>query len=555
MRKLTLFFALSFCGALLLGATACTEAEQPLVPTYKTGLDKNELKSSAFAKQFPQQYDLYNRNTQGADITTPKDDPAYVREALKTETKYKASFPFHKNDGTNAPIKGKPGAAQPYLKNLWLGYPFSWEYNEARGHTYAVMDILEIDRINQYGEAAGLPATCWNCKTPKIPSWTEEYGDDKFWSMNFNEFRTKDKISMKDESISCATCHNAETMELQLYSIPLKDYLARSGQDFNQMSRNEKRALVCGQCHVEYYFSEPEHGPNKKPVFPWDLGKDPEQIYEYYQDKGKKRDDGSFAPFADWVHPVSQTPMLKAQHPEYENWYNGPHGAAGVTCADCHMPYMRLDGKKKVSSHQWTSPLRNDEMIDNSCRQCHTDKTVEYLRERVEYTQDKTYEQLLLAQDMSVRAHEAVRQAMEWQGYKGDEYTKKMAEAREMVRRGQFMWDLISAENSIGFHNPQKSLETLAKSQQYSQKAVEFASAATNYEIAKSLEGDIHELVPPILTWTREMQMEQENLDKHVWTRYLKLIPKADRLWHLQDRVEPKVSDSQEAAPAPVSMN
>ncbi|MDL2291049.1 ammonia-forming cytochrome c nitrite reductase subunit c552, partial [Desulfovibrio sp. OttesenSCG-928-F20] len=394
-----------------------------------------------------------------------------------------------------------------------------------------------IDRINQYGEAAGLPATCWNCKTPKIPSWVEEYGDDKFWSMNFNEFRTKDKIDMKEHSIGCATCHNPENMELRLYSTPLQDYLARSGQDFAKMSRNEKRALVCGQCHVEYYFSEPEHGPNKKPIFPWDMGKDPEQIYEYYQDKGKKRDDGSFAPFADWVHPVSQTAMLKAQHPEYENWYNGPHGAAGVTCADCHMPYMRLDGKKKVSSHMWTSPLRNDELIDNSCRQCHTDKTVEYLRERVQYTQDKTYEQLLLAQDMSVRAHEAVRQAMEWAGYKGSEYDAKLAEAREMVRKGQFFWDLISAENSIGFHNPAKTLETLAKSQQCSQKAVELASAATGYEIAKALEGDIHELVPPLLEWSREMQMDQDALDRHVWTRYLKLIPKADRYWHLQEKV------------------
>ena len=29
-----------------------------------------------------------------------------------------------------------------------------------------------------------------------------------------------------------------------------------------------------------------------------------------------------------------------------------------------------------------------------------------------------------------------------------------MAEARKMVRKGQFFWDMVSAENSIGFHNP-----------------------------------------------------------------------------------------------------
>ena len=549
-KQRTLLLILSLIAVFALVMTGCSDVEPPLVPTYKTGLPKDEQNSSAFSKQFPEQWALYNRNTQGKDINTPLNDAEYLREVMKTDTKYKSSYPFHKNDNTTPPIVGKPGAGQPYLKNLWLGYPFSWEYNEARGHTYAIHDILHIDRINQYGEAAGLPATCWNCKTSKISDWVKEYSDEKFWSMNFNELRTEDKISMKDNSIGCPTCHNPENMELELYSVPLKDYLARSGQKWENLSRNDKRALVCGQCHVEYYFGELDHGPNKKPVFPWDMGKDPEQMYEYYQNKGKKKDDGTFAAFVDWVHPVSNTPMLKAQHPEYETWYNGPHGAAGVTCADCHMPYMRLDGKKKVSSHMWTSPLRNDELMDNSCRQCHTDKTVEYLRERVHFTQDKVYHQLLLAQDMSVKAHEAVRRASEWDGYKGTNYDAKMVEAREMVRKGQFFWDLISAENSIGFHNPQKALDTLARSQQYSQKAVESAVAATNYAIAPDLEGNIHELVPPILEWSREMQMEQENLDKHVWTRYLKLIPKAEKMWDGQKRIRPAAqSEAEQSQP------
>ena len=502
------------------------------------------MKNSAFSKEFPQQWALYQRNTQ-----------ANEQEALKTMTMFKGSIPFHKNDNVNPLPKGYKQAAQPYLKNLWLGYPFSFEYNEARGHTYAIEDILHIDRINRYGEKGGLPATCWNCKTAKIPSWQQEYTDEKFWSMDFNEFRSPAKVDMKDNTIGCANCHEPQSMELTLSSVPLRDYLKRVGKDFATLSRNEKRALVCGQCHVEYYFSEPEHGPNKKPVFPWDNGFDPEQMYTYYNDKGKKKDDGTFGQFADWVHPVSKTPMLKAQHPEYETWINGPHGAAGVTCADCHMPYMRLDGKKKVSSHLWTSPLRNDEMIDNSCRQCHTDKTTAFLRERVENTQKKTYAQLLIAQDMSVKAHEAVRQASEWTGEKAPNYDALMAQAREMTRKGQFFWDLISAENSVGFHNPAKALDTLASSQRYSQMAVDAACAATNYGIGKTLEGDIHVLVPPILEWSREMQMEPANLEKHVWTRYLKPLPKAPLMWRGLDKTTPAAtqSDAGTAAPAPVA--
>lgn len=555
-KKFRLLLVAALSGLALLGLAGCSEVEEPLVPTYKTGLAKDEIRNSAFSKQFPQQWELYNRNTQGKDIETPGDDPDYLRLALATATRYKASFAFHKNDGINQPIKGKPGAAQPYLKNLWLGYPFSFEYNEARGHTYAIKDILEIDRISRYDDKGGLPSTCWNCKTAKIPQWVEEYGDDKFWSMPFNTFRPTDKIDMRDNTIGCANCHDSETMELKLYSTPLKDWLARSGVDYDTLSRNEKRALACGQCHVEYYFGEKDHGPDKKPVFPWDKGFDPEQIYGYYQDKGKKKDDGTFGPFADWVHPVSKTPMLKAQHPEYEFWQNGTHGSAGVTCADCHMPYMRLDGKQKVSSHMWTSPLRNDELIDVSCRQCHTDKTVDYLRDRVHFTQDRTYQQLLKAQDMSVRAHEAVRQAMEWEGYKGAEYDDKLALAREMVRKGQFFWDLVSAENSIGFHNPAKALETLTLSQQYSQQAVDFASSATNYEIAKTLEGDIHELVPPILEWSREMQMDPANLEKHVWTRYLPVLPKAEMMWHLQEKKQPmQLSGQTQGTDAPATVS
>ncbi|MDR0827340.1 MAG: ammonia-forming cytochrome c nitrite reductase subunit c552 [Desulfovibrio sp.] len=534
----------SLCLLLVFSLAGCSaEPEAPLVPKYKTGLDKKEIRNSAFSKQFPAQWQTYQRNTQANEA-----------EARATETKYKASFPFRKNDNTSPVMVGKPGAGQPYLKNLWLGYPFSFEYNEARGHTYAVEDILNIDRINRYDEAAGLPSTCWNCKTAKIPSWVEENGD-KFWSMNFNLFRSKEKIDVHDNTIGCANCHNSETMELSLYSVPLKDYLARKNIDYNKLSRNEKRSLACAQCHVEYYFQEPDHGAARKPVFPWDNGMEPEDMYTYYNDKGKKKEGGGFAQFADWVHPVSKTPMIKVQHPEYEFWYNGTHGAAGVSCADCHMPYTRLDGKKKVSSHLWTSPLRNDDMIKNSCGQCHTDKDVKFLRERVQFTQDRVYKQLITAQDISVLAHESVRRASEWQGMKGSDFDATLAQAREMVRKGQFYWDLVSAENSVGFHNPSKALDTLSMSQQYSRKAVELASAATNYEIAKDLAGDVRQLVPPLLEWSRKLMMDQANLDMHVWTRYLKPLPKTEQVWDGQERKVPmKQSGAEKPGIGPVSV-
>ena len=185
-------------------------------------------------------------------------------------TEYKGSVPFHKNDDVNPLPKGYKHA-QPYLKNLWLGYPFMYEYNEARGHTYAVKDFVNIDRINRYGEKGGLPATCWNCKTPKMMEWIGKYGD-AFWTKDVNTFRGKDAISEMDETIGCSNCHDPATMELRPYSEPLKDWLKRSGKDWDKLSRNEKRTLVCAQCHVEYYFTHKDNGPAGRPVFPWDKG-------------------------------------------------------------------------------------------------------------------------------------------------------------------------------------------------------------------------------------------------------------------------------------------
>ena len=51
------------------------------------------------------------------------------------------------------------------------------------------------------------------------------------------------------------------------------------------------------------------------------------------------------------------------------------------------------------------------------CRQCYTDKTLAYLKERVLYTQHKVWEQLMIAQNISVKAHEAIRMAAEFAGH------------------------------------------------------------------------------------------------------------------------------------------
>lgn len=504
-------FAVALLGSLLL--VGCSDVEEPKAPTFKSGRPTDTLKSSEFKEAFPRQYASYRQNDESSVMT-----------------EYKGSIPFHKNDNVN-PLPTGFKYAQPYLKNLWLGYPFMYEYNEARGHTHAVEDFVNIDRINRYSPdgKGNMPATCWNCKTPKMMEWIAKDGD-AFWAKDVNDFR--DKIDVKDESISCATCHDTANMELKLYSEPMKDWLARSGRKWENISRNEKRALMCGQCHVEYYFTHPDNGPKGRPVFPWDNGFTPEQMYEYYNTHGPKN-----GPFFDFVHPVSGVKVIKAQHPEYETWISGPHGAAGVSCADCHMPYQKQDGKK-MSSHWWTSPLKDPNLT--ACRTCHSDKTAEYLKSRVHFTQEKTFRQLLQAQEASVRAHEAIRLASEYTGEKAQNYNALLDQAREMTRKGQFFWDLVSAENSIGFHNPAQSLDTLMSSMNYSQKAVELALEATRGGIVDGVSGDIKKLVPPILEHSRKLQQDPEHMASHPWLKKLPVLPKNEAVWDGVTRLNPQ---------------
>src|SRR5207302_2559802 len=91
--------------------------------------------------------------------------------------------------------------------------------------------------------------------------------------------------------------------------------------------------------------------------YPWHKGLRAEQIESYYDEEQ----------FTDYVHGETGAPILKAQHPEFELWNQGIHARSGVSCADCHMPYLR-EGAIKVSDHQVRSPLLN---VSKSCQTCH----------------------------------------------------------------------------------------------------------------------------------------------------------------------------------------
>jgi nitrite reductase (cytochrome c-552) len=330
---------------------------------------------------------------------------------------------------------------------LFTGYPFSIDYNDDRGHEWALEDVRATKRVNEK-----TPGTCYSCKSSNNPGLWTEMGMEAYDKTSFSELGKH-----LTESIGCANCHEAGTMRLVVTNPALKEALERQGKDWTTYSRQEMRSLVCANCHVEYYFK----GDGKYLTLPWDGGTKVEEMYQYYNEAGYK----------DWEYPEALTPTLKAQHPEYEMYTAGStHYNAGVSCADCHMPYVR-EGASKYSMHDIHSPLLNPEL---ACGQCHTD--TEAVVRRVSLIQDQVYNTKVATEDAIVDAINAIKAATANAASDPD----LLNQARELHRQSQYYWDFVSAENSMGFHNPEYILKVLAESTNLARQAQMLAAQAAN---------------------------------------------------------------------------
>ncbi len=192
------------------------------------------------------------------------------------------------------------------------------------------------------------------------------------------------------------------------------------------------RSLVCAQCHVEYYFK----GDGKYLTFPWDKGFTVEDMEAYYDEAG----------FYDYIHKLSRTPILKAQHPDYEICQMGIHAQRGVSCADCHMPY-KSEGGVKFSDHHIQSPLA---MIDRTCQVCHRESE-ETLRNNVYERQRKANEIRNRLEQELAKAH--IEAKFAWD--KGATETQ-MKDVLALIRQAQWRWDFGVASHGGSFHAPQE---------------------------------------------------------------------------------------------------
>jgi nitrite reductase (cytochrome c-552) len=337
---------------------------------------------------------------------------------------------------------------------LFAGYPFSKDYNDDRGHANALEDVRATKRLNlsHEDEKKTTHATCYSCKSSDNPSLWNEMGMAAYDKMFFDEMTPR-----INNPIGCANCHEAGTMRLIVTNPALKEALEAQGRDWTTFTRQEMRTVVCANCHVEYYFK----GDDKYLVFPWAKGTKIDEIIAYYEE----------AEFKDWEYPDAKSPMLKAQHPEYEFFTaDSTHFKAGVACADCHMSYVS-EGAAKYSTHDVHSPLLNPEA---ACGQCHTDS--EYVVRRVNTIQEQVATTKEATEDAIIDAINAIKLAAA--NPKAD--AALLDQARALHRKAQFMWDFVSAENSTGFHNPEYALKILADSTNLARQAQMLAAQSVN---------------------------------------------------------------------------
>lgn len=442
---LTAVIALSAAGAAALLTNIFERKAEKRAPVARlVAVTDDDTDSEKWGVNFPAQYD------------------GYKRTALRTHTK------FGGHAGSEALPEEKIDR-DPWLKRMFLGYAFSIDYRDRRGHAYMLSDQENTERLSKPQSGS-----CLHCHASIMPLYRKlgqgdaMAGFEKTYQFSYQELNQQLHAMGHAQPVGCVDCHDPKTMVLRVTrpgfiqgirrlaeseaDVPALPSIAvwRTGNrktpyDPNlDASRNEMRSFVCGQCHVEYYCS------SKMPLtFPWGQGMTADQIETFWDEA--RFTDGS--QFVDYKHKETDAPVLKAQHPEFELWSQGVHARAGVTCADCHMPFMR-EGASKISDHWVRSPLLN---LQRACLTCHRASEDE-MKARVDAIQMRNYELLQRGGKAIVDLIEAIVQAKA-----SGASAEKLQPALILQRKAQWRLDFIAAENSMGFHAPQEAARVLAE--------------------------------------------------------------------------------------------
>ena len=118
------------------------------------------------------------------------------------------------------------------------------------------------------------PGACINCHASTYTA-NKAVGEGNITKgfEKINAMPYAEAVKLMKHPVACIDCHDSQTMELRVtrpaFIEGIRAFKASEGiKDYDvnkQASHEEKRAYVCGQRHVEYYFK----GVEKRLVYPW----------------------------------------------------------------------------------------------------------------------------------------------------------------------------------------------------------------------------------------------------------------------------------------------
>ena len=310
----------------------------------------------------------------------------------------------------------------PELRKIYDGVGFSTEYLRARGHVFALEDVIHTARSKP-------GASCLACKTPEYIALEQQYGN-RLYAKDFYEMAAETQ-----SGVSCYDCHRNQPGVLEITKNHLQKGLSYLDEE------HDMKNLICAQCHIEY-FLDPE---TKEVTVPWKYGLDVIGLEATFIEWN----------YVDWVHPDTEGTLYKIQHPEFETFQGSIHHQLGISCVDCHMPRLTNESGELFPSHHWTSPLQT---VEESCLNCHVE-TRDELVFHVEQLQG-------IVEEKTVEVSRQLVALIDTIANQKDQMTPEILDqVHGLHRSAQVRWDFVFVENSQGFHHYEKAMAYLEEAE------------------------------------------------------------------------------------------
>ncbi|MDZ7753569.1 MAG: ammonia-forming cytochrome c nitrite reductase subunit c552 [Gammaproteobacteria bacterium] len=435
--------------------------------------------------------------------------------------------------------KATPMSRSPMFDKLIAGHGFALEHAEPRSHAFMLVDHYVVDRayggrfqfqnwtkvtdgigavrgawtvvtdadpessdqrkfLSQTATAAN--PVCLNCKTQDhILDWA--YMGDEHEAAKWS--RTSSVVEFArdlDHPLNCFMCHDPHSsgprvvrdglinavVDRELGTYPYdadksarlsmeKVTFKRQGKDFRSIGllAEADSNVMCAQCHVEY---------NCNPGFDKttgekSVGMDNRRANHFFWTNVFDCKEGAQSiNFADFKHATTGALLPKLQHPEAETFWGSKHERAGVACADCHMPKVKLENGKEFTDHGQRSPRSR---IETTCLKCHSYWTEEEAEYAIDYIKNYTHGKIVKAEYWLAQMIDLFPVAK--RAGVSDDVLKK---ARDLHYDAHLYWEWWTAENSVGFHNPEAARESLTLSIDKSKEAIKVLNEAINAKVA-----------------------------------------------------------------------